>query len=268
MSSQAMASKNLDHEFEHENETNKYPLQYIPGILISITVITLLIIVTVKIMDPSTLPVRHVSVTGDFVHLSPVVLQDRVSEVVRGGFFNVNVDAIQNVLLDEPWVQEVSVKKVWPDSITVTIREQNPVAQWNDEELLNGDAILFQPERISFPEGLPVLRGPDNTAGLVLGNLHRLNVILPDGLDVVELNLSERRSWTLKLNNGLIIRLGKSAMLEKTQQFFEYFPITTLTDLEKIMYVDMRYTNGFIVRWNPEQKQELQNRLGTYGEEI
>ena len=268
MSSRAMASKNLDNQFDYDMSQGRYPLKYVPGVLISVTVITLLIIVSMKIMDPNTLPIRHVSVTGEFEHLSPIVLQERVSEVVRGGFFNVNVETIQNILLDEPWVQVVSVKKVWPDSITVTIREQNPVAQWGDEGLLNSEAILFRPDRKSFPEDLPLLSGPDNTADLVLGNLYQLKSILPEGLDVAELNLSERRSWTLKLNNGLLIRLGKSEVIEKTQQFFEYMPITALSDLEKIMYVDMRYTNGFIVRWNPEQKPVLQNRFGTYGEEI
>ena len=268
MSSRAMASKNLDQKFDHELTHENSPVQYIPGILISITVIALLIISAVKIMDPSTLPVRHVSVTGEFVHLSPIVLQESVSEVVRGGFFNINVETIQEILLEEPWVQQVSVKKVWPDSITVNIREQNPVAQWHEADLVNSDAKLFRPDRESFPDGLPLLSGPDNSAELVLGNLEKLRSILPDGLDVHELDLSERRSWILKLNNGLVIRLGKSDVVEKTKQFFEYFPVSSLIELEKIMYVDMRYTNGFIVRWNLELKPALQNRFEIYGEEI
>jgi cell division protein FtsQ len=263
-----MASIDMEQEYDYEIDGNRSPIQYIPGILVSLTVIILLTIAGLKLMDPSTLPVRHVSVTGDFVHMSPVGLQERVSEVVRGSFFNVNVETIQNLLLEEPWVREVSVKRVWPDRITVTISEQNAVAQWDEYGLLNSDAVLFMPDKATFPKELPVLFGPENATDLVLGNLDKLRAILPEGLDVAELALSSRRSWTLKLNNGLLIRLGKSGVIEKTYRFFEYFPTAGLSDLEKIKYVDMRYTNGFIVRWNPDMKPELQNRLGTYGEEI
>ncbi len=268
MNSRAMASKTMDQRDEHEFDGKKSSLQYVPGILVSLTVIILLTVVGMKLIDPTTLPIRQVSVTGEFLNLSPIGLQERVSNAVRGSFFNVNVEEIQNLLLDEPWVKEVSVNRVWPDKITVTIKEQKAVAQWGDQGLLNSEAVLFVPDKDTFPDGLPILSGPGNTAGLVLGNIEKLRTILPDGLDITQLALSDRRSWTLKMNNGLDIRLGKTGVIEKTYQFFEYFPMAEMNELEMIMYVDMRYTNGFIVKWNPELNSELQNRLETNGEEI
>lgn len=99
--------------------------------------------ISLKILDPMTLPIRHVSINGDFNHLSTVLLQERASKVVRGGFFNVNVESIQNVVSEDPWVKDILVRRIWPDRIMVDIKEQEAVAKWKDNALLNHDAMIF-----------------------------------------------------------------------------------------------------------------------------
>ena len=240
----------------------------LPGLVFTILVFTLLGITVMKLMDPATLPIRHVSVAGDFKHLSPPSLEQRVGRVVRGGFFNVNVDAIQQALLQEPWVREVSVKRIWPDRITVIISEQVAVAKWGDEGLLNPDAELFYPDSSTFPEGLTMVSGPVNTTRLVLDNFLLIQQMLPEGLSLYELYLSERRSWQLKLSSGTVIRLGKSGVIDRMERLLSFFPVSEPGKLEQIDYIDMRYTNGFAIRWNPEIKPDLEGEQQSYGEKI
>jgi cell division protein FtsQ len=223
--------------------------------------------VTLKFMDPSTLPVRLVNVTGDIRHLSPEALERRAGQVVRGGFFNVNVEAIQRTLLEEPWVREVSVKRIWPDSILVDISEQTAVAQWGDEGLLNPDAVIFYPELSSFPPNLPVLTGPMNSSRQVLNMFTRIQALLPAGIAVERLSLSDRRSWQLKIANGPEIRLGKSGVIARMQRFLDSFPVHEPVRLQRIAYIDMRYTNGFAIRWHMETESDLDSEQITHGEE-
>jgi cell division protein FtsQ len=254
----------------YEDQLSEHDSQQrlIPGLLVTILILALLGFIGTKLVDPSTLPVRHVSVSGDFVHLSPVSLQERVSEVVKNGFFNINVETIQNVLLQEPWVMEVSVKRIWPDKITVNIREQNAIAQWGVSGLLNSNAHIFYPDPSTFPENLPIIIGPDISAGLVMDQLIQIQNVLPEGLVVNELSLSDRRSWKLMLNNGLLIRLGKHNIKSRLEQFFRYFPVSAMSRLGQIQYIDMRYTNGFVIRWYPDTKSELNNGQVNNGEKI
>lgn len=220
-----------------------------------------------KLMDPATLPVRHVSVTGDFRHLSTPALEQRAGQVVRGGFFNVNVEAIQRTLLEEPWVRDVSVQRIWPDRILVDIKEQLAVAQWGDEGLLNPDAGIFYPELATFPQNLPVLTGPANSARQVLNMYTRLLGLLPDGVSIERLSLSNRRSWQLKLANGPEMRLGKTGVIARVQRFLDSYPIHDPARLQRISYIDMRYTNGFAIRWDPETQSDLESEQTTHGEE-
>lgn len=246
-------------------DTGKF---FMPGAAFTIIIILLLGFSTIKIMDPETLPVRNVGVVGEFAHVSPTGLQDRVSKVVRGGFFSVNVEKIQESLLLEPWIRDVSVKRVWPDRLTVTIKEQTAVAQWGEDALLNSEAEVFRPDMASFPASLPVLTGPENTSRLVLDHYAQLLEILPEGVTIQHLSLSNRRSWELELNTGPVIRLGKSEVIPRMQRFLEYLPTNGVSGLEQIQYIDMRYTNGFALLRKPETNDDLKSTQDNYGKEI
>lgn len=252
-------------ELEPEARSDTY---FIPGVAFTIMILLLLGFTVIKIMDPETLPIRNVSVAGDFTHLSPSGLQERVSNIVRGGFFSVNVATVQEALLQEPWIQEVAVKRVWPDRITVTIREQTPIAQWGNDGLLNSKAEIFNPDRSTFPVDLPVVSGPKNTNRHVLENFMRIQEILPEGISLRQLSLSERRSWELQLNTGPVIRLGKFGIVSRLQRFLQYLPADGFSSMEQIQYIDMRYTNGFALMKKTETQVGVEVIQENYGKKI
>lgn len=235
------------------------------GMIFTIGLVTFLFIIGHKLSDPMTLPVRHVSINGDFYHLSPKSLQERASKVVRGGFFNVNVDAIQEVVSEEPWVKEIMVSRIWPDRIMVDIKEQEAIAKWKNNALINEDAFIFYPDISTIPEQLPYLSGPENSANLILEYLHKFTEIIPNTVKVKELHLSDRRSWELILDNNLVLHLGKTDVLEKTRQFFKYYSSISVTDGRQINYVDLRYTNGFVIGWQTKNESQLINGLEKNG---
>ena len=242
--------------------------RFVHGLIFSIIVIALLAIVSIKLMNPMTLPIKQVSINGDFNHLSPVSLQERASSVVRGGFFNVNVETIQEALSEEPWVKEILVRRIWPDRILVDIKEQQAVAKWGDNGLINQEAFIFYPEISTFPENLPYLSGPDNSAGMLLEYLEQFRKIIPETIVVKELHLSNRRSWELILDNDLVLQFGKVDVLEKARQFFQYYSgIHNKTERE-INYVDLRYTNGFVIGWQAVNESEMKNGQEKNGKKI
>ncbi|MGK0297296.1 MAG: cell division protein FtsQ [Gammaproteobacteria bacterium] len=268
MSAQMMPVLDNDSEYESNNIGNDRRQRLIPGLVLTVLIITLFSFIGIKLADPSTLPVRHVSISGEFKYLSPISLQKRVSEVVTGGFFNVNVETIQKVLMEEPWAKEVSVNRTWPDRITVTIREQIAIARWGDSGLMSSDAQIFYPDPATFPDNQPIVYGPDSSVRQIMEYLLQIQKVLPKELTVNELILSERRSWDLKLNNGAIMRLGKENVVGRIEKFFNYYTHRKISNFEQIEYVDMRYTNGFVIRLNSSVKPDLKSRQENYGKEI
>lgn len=227
------------------------------GRAVLIGVLLLAALGTVHLMNPQTLPIRHVRVKGDFQHLSLAGLQQRASKVVSGGFFNVNVDTIRRVLLQDPWIGEVTVKRVWPDSINVYIREQKAVARWNDTALLNADGKVFRPDPSTLPDGIPQFRGPPGTDRTMLDFYHKLRALLPGDMRVAALTLSKRRAWQVRFAGGPLLRLGRTDIMQRLRRFAAYVPTQLHDRLDLMRTVDMRYTNGFAVQWKPHSKPDL-----------
>ena len=69
------------------------------------------------------------------------------------------------------------------------------------------------------------------------------------GLRMTALRLDARGAWEFDLANGVTVRLGRRQVDER----FERFMATALKLVtqrgEDILYVDMRYTNGFAIGW-------------------
>ncbi|MBI2993999.1 MAG: FtsQ-type POTRA domain-containing protein [Gammaproteobacteria bacterium] len=210
----------------------------------------LLIVVAAYVINPRTLPIRHVRVDGEFRHLSTTALQLRAGDVVRGGFFDVNVEAIRAALLAEPWVLEVTVRRIWPDELGLHVQEQVAVARWGADQLLNEQGQLFRPAPDTLPPDLPFLEGPAGTHAEVLARFRALERALGKrGMRAMKLKLNERRSWLFAFAEGPSVDLGRGDFDARLSRFASMVPAYLAADLSRIEVIDMRYTNGFAVRW-------------------
>lgn len=202
------------------------------------------------LLDPGTLPIRQVRIEGEFNHLSGDRLQMLVSDTARGNFFNLDVTAVRNALLAEPWVQGIAVQRVWPDTILVLVTEQTAVARWNETGLLNKTGQYFAPERGSVPEGLPLLQGPEGTQALLLEKYFALEKMLqPLGLHPEQLTLNERRAWQLVVQEGITVEIGRENFNERSARFAQLVAHGLGVQLGEIEKIDMRYPNGYAVLW-------------------
>jgi cell division protein FtsQ len=202
------------------------------------------------LLDPATLPIKQVRIEGEFRHLSTSALQDLIRPGVTGGFFNIDVSAVRDTLLTEPWVRDVSVHRVWPDRLQVFVTEQVAVARWKDTGLLNRSSRLFTPARSAIPAGLPLLDGPEGSQAMMMEKYFYLQTQLePLGIQVAVLRLDERRAWMFETTDGLLVVIGRKDFDERIARFVELIPGNLGEKLRETEMIDMRYPNGFAVRW-------------------
>ena len=100
---------------------------------------------------------------------------------------------------------------------------------------------------------LPLFKGPQGTAKMLAKRYQQMSASLA-GIDlkVSELVLNERRAWQVKLNNGVLLKLGRAALNAPLSRFVAVYKDVLKEKTEKIQTVDLRYTNGFAVRWQKE----------------
>jgi len=227
------------------------------GGLMAVLVVTVIVSGFVWMMKPATLPIRQVHIEGKFLRLDTFRLQELVTDKVRGGFFNIDVASIRSALVALPWVNDVSVHRIWPDGLRVIVNEQTAVVRWNETGLLNEQGHYFSPEKESFPQDLPLLEGPEESQELLLERFNLLKQTY--GLSVVRLQLNERRAWKFELENGLSVVLGRKDFESRVERFVSVVMNNLGEKSSQAREIDMRYTNGFAVRWKQRVTKHIES---------
>ncbi len=200
--------------------------------------------------NPQILPMRKVMIKEQFKHVAQPRLHEAVAVYATGGFFSVDLQAVQAAAEQLPWVAGASVHRVWPDSLQIQIKEQVALARWGEDALVSIDGEIFRPPKKSFPKGLPKLKGPSGSEQLLVARFTRAQAQLrPLGLQVVRLTMGERRDWRIELEDGMELVLGRAHSTERLARFRQIYTHLLQFHREDIERVDMRYTNGFAVTW-------------------
>lgn len=219
----------------------------------------------IRLSDPATLPIRSVQIEGTFKHLDVAEIQHAVSKYADRGFLGLDIQDIQNEVKAIGWVDQVSVRRVWPDTVRIRVREHAPIARWKNNGLVNERGEWFDAEQNELVKTLPGFSGPEGHSLKMTEHYREFNSILNSvGLKIESLTMDQRRTWEVRLGNGIEIKLGKEKAGFRLKRFVRVYPlllaqlsaglslesklpIEALTS--RMGGIDLRYTNGFSIRW-------------------
>jgi len=206
-------------------------------------------------------PVTSVLVMGEMPYTQRQDIDQAIGDISLGNFFQVDVNDVQRQIAELPWVYSVSVRKHWPNELKIYVVDQRPIALWNGDFLLNEEGKAFQADTRRLTESLPAFFGPEGSEELALENYHSLNKLLKfSELKIDELVLSERFSWQLTLNDGVMLNLGREERVDRIQRFMDVYPrIKDKTkENQQVDYIDLRYDTGLAVGWKSATETEKQ----------
>ena len=217
--------------------------------LVAVVFITAYVNINVQLLVENLFPVKSVQIEGEFKFLDKEELRQRALPVANGGFFSIDLSVIRSQLVDMPWVEDVSVRRQWPDRLIVRVIEKQPVVYWGKYGVISSKGKLFMPEN-QLNLDMPRLTGPDGQYKTMLTELARMQAwLLETDLYIQQMTLDARRSWTLNMTTGLELRLGRMQLHERLHRFVSIYKSHLKTEKREIKHIDMRYTNGFAVAW-------------------
>lgn len=218
---------------------------WLAGVLVSLGVASWLC--WGQLASGALLPLETVRFNGELSRVSEADLQRAVEPHVEGGWLAADVQPIRRAVESLPWVQAAAVRRVWPDALRVTITQHEPLARWGTEALISSRGELFSPA--SRPADLPALAGPQGSADRVLSTYRTLRSLLNRvGLELTELRLDERRSWRGRLAAGTELVIGRDAPVDRVARLVAAWPRLDRRG-PTAQRVDLRYPNGFAIRW-------------------
>jgi len=200
----------------------------------------------------ASLPIKYVRTEGVFQYLGKNEIQAVLQPWVMTGFFDADMQAIHSVVSTLPWVDTVTVKRIWPDAIDIKVREKKAYARWGQNSLITEQGVIFTPKNIEQFQNLTVVTGPEPQQVKVLEIMKGIKTALEDqSMELAEFSVNDRWAWKIKLANGLEILLGRNEQLKKLQRFLKALTVLEDEQVEQIALVDLRYPNGYAVSWKP-----------------
>jgi cell division protein FtsQ len=195
-------------------------------------------------------PVTQLSVRAEFNHVSAEQISAAAQPLLGEGFFAIKLDRVRDAVAKLPWVERTEARKRWPDTIDLVVYEQQPYARWGEGRLVNRHGALFSVAGAGDVQGLPRLAGPDDRLADVLAfYVDCLREFSGSGLVIDAVTLSPRGGWRLDLASGAVIELGREDSKRRLQRFLDVWPRLVGAHPGPPAYVDLRYENGFAMRW-------------------
>jgi cell division protein FtsQ len=210
-------------------------------------------------------PVTQLTVQAEFKHVSADQVRAAVLPRLGKGFFALDLDGVQKAVAALPWVESVEARKRWPDTLILRIYERQPFARWNDKQLISRQGLVFDAPQPLEGENLPSLHGPDaRLAEVVSFYAETQKAFGGTHLAITGVSLSERGSWSLTTSSGAQIVLGdRDQAGRRLRRFLDVYPQLMAGHTDGFAYADLRYTNGFAVRWPQTQAPAAVTTRGT-----
>ncbi|MDJ0806480.1 MAG: cell division protein FtsQ/DivIB [Gammaproteobacteria bacterium] len=204
-----------------------------------------------RIQDPSVIPVRFVKVEGEVRYLNLDQLQAVVNRVVeQRSFFSVTLAQVLAEVERLPWVDRASIRRIWPDTLQVTVIEQQPLARWGETALVNRRGEVFAPQPMPDVSDLALLEGETQDSMAISRDYQKIETLLQTvGLTLAKVQVDARQAWRLWTRNGLELNLGRKQLMSRLSRFARLFPALNDADEARLKRIDLRYTNGFTANW-------------------
>ena len=203
--------------------------------------------------------IQKITVRGNVTHSNVVTLRANVMPHLTGNFFTLNLLQARQAFEQIPWIRSALVRREFPNRLSVTLEEFQPVAQWGSEgdgKFLSAEGAVFEVNADDVDsDALPTLKGPEAQAKTVLEMFKYLKPLMAKmDMNLDKLELSQRGSWSAQLESGATLELGHGdpqEIAERLQLFSK-----TLTQVASrygrtttsLLSADLRYESGYALR--------------------
>jgi cell division protein FtsQ len=203
------------------------------------------------------LNIRVIQIEGDLQRNSVATIRANTTPRLTGNFISIDLDRARAAFEAVPWVRQATLRRVWPDRLAVQLVEHRPAALWQGDDgnprLVNEQGEVFEANLGDVEEErLPEFSGPEGSSAQMLSLYRRIAPMFEEYQMVpVALQLSGRGSWSLELDTGATVTLGRGSedeLLARSERFLRTVAQVTDRFQRDLEYADLRHADGYAVR--------------------
>ena len=167
-----------------------------------------------------------------------------------------DINKARKRLLELPWVKNISIMKLYPNILNISISEKKPYALWKYNNITyiidkNGNIITNKIQKKNFNH-LILLKnnGAQKKAKQIIDLLNYFPILYNQTKIATLIN---NRRWNLLINKNIIVYLPEKYLknaLKKLDKIEKNYHILS----KKINIIDMRIQDRLVIRLNKIQK--------------
>ena len=194
--------------------------------------------------------IKYVNVKGNINLVDLNEFKEIIHKNIYSGFFRVPIEKLEQELAGLPWIYKANVHRYWPNTLSIHVTQQDPIARWGNLGLMNVYGDLYFPDSTESFVSLPMLYGEKSRANDLARIFEKtIEELTPLGLQLRALFEDERQSKHLVLSNGLVLAIGEGDVNKKITRFVIAYKKYLSPQIAEVKKVDLRYTNGLAIEW-------------------
>lgn len=208
-------------------------------------------------------PVSEVEFAGSLERVDTQALREQVELTVKKGLLTLDIDELDARLEGVDWVYAAEIKKIWPQRLSIRVEEEQPVARWGELGYLTASGkMVASPAREELTH-LPHFDVQVANPGEALELFYGLNAaMMTNGMALQDLRQSQFGSWSMVMENGSEIVLGKNELIARIRRAMGAWQRLSPAHLDELEAVDARYPNGVAVKYREEIVQQQKQLNG------
>ena len=211
---------------------------------IFIIIIFFLLSLILYLSDSFVYPIDEVEITSTTSNYDTDKINDIVASIQGQDLLSLDLGDIKRSISSDDWINDVEIKKSFPDTLEIIIIPQQPLAIYNSKIMMMDGTVIDAP---SLPLDLPIIidhtndsHSSMNTLILTVKLLQKIDldikkVEIHDSLIKVftstNMLISDRVNYEVNLNRLIISFQGLKKLFKR-----------------EIKSIDMRYSNGFAIK--------------------
>jgi cell division protein FtsQ len=212
--------------------------------------------------------VDNVKLAGN-VHISEIDVLQSLGLDGATSLVSLDVDDARRRVAALPWVASVEIRKIYPKTILLNIKERQPFGIWqhgSDLSLIEENGSVIAPLRDNKFANLPLFVGRD--AESEAKNVVAEFAGAPEIASRVKayVRISDRR-WDLHLDNGVVVKLPEDDVAEALQRLVRMQNEQQLLERD-IASVDLRLPDRMSVELTPEALARRQAAVTARGKAL
>lgn len=211
---------------------------------IFIIIIFFLLSLILYLSDSFVYPIDEVEITSTTSNYDTDKINDIVASIQGQDLLSLDLGDIKRSIRSDDWINDVEIKKSFPDTLEIIIIPQQPLAIYNSKIMMMDGTVIDAP---SLPLDLPIIIDHTNDSHSSMNTLIlTVKLLQKIDLDIKKVEIHDSLIKVFTSTNVLISdRVNYEVNLNRL--------IISFQDLKKlfkreIKSIDMRYSNGFAIK--------------------